>query len=225
MKKVNKVKELILIIVAFLGTMAGCIGVRAFNIYVLMSLPLVTRMVTMILFYWLIALVPVIIMAADKEKLENYGFRRDGILRQIVTGVLIGVGMSVVLTLVPHLLGYGNFVDNGHRYQFLWQFIFEFVYCTCGVALAEEFVFRGMLFEKLRRVGGNNAIAVICSSVLFGLFHIFNGNLIQVVMTTLIGLFFCFCRLKIRNCSVLSLIIAHGVYDAMITVWLFVFLR
>ncbi len=31
------------------------------------------------------------------------------------------------------------------------------------------------------------------------------------------------CRVKIKNCTLLSVIIAHGVYDALITVWLNVF--
>ncbi len=34
-----------------------------------------------------------------------------------------------------------------------------------------------------------------------------------------IGVFFCVCRLKIKNCSTLVLIIGHGVYDALITVF------
>ena len=57
------------------------------------------------------------------------------------------------------------------------------------------------------------------SSVFFGVFHFFSGNLVQMVMTACIGAFFCFCRLKIKNCSTLSLIIGHGVYDALITVF------
>ena len=61
-------------------------------------------------------------------------------------------------------------------------------------------------------------IAIIASSMLFGLFHLFSGNIIQMLMTACIGVFFCFCRLKVKNCSTLSLIIAHGVYDALITV-------
>jgi hypothetical protein len=54
---------------------------------------------------------------------------------------------------------------------------------------------------------------------------VFNGNLFQVFMTAGIGALFCFCRLKIKNCSTLSLVIAHGVYDAMITVWANALLR
>ena len=44
-------------------------------------------------------------------------------------------------------------------------------------------------------------------------------------MTAGIGALFCLCRIKIKNCSTLSLVIAHGVYDAMITVWANVLLK
>ncbi|MCR5823026.1 MAG: CPBP family intramembrane metalloprotease [Lachnospiraceae bacterium] len=225
MEKSNKSKEIVGIIVAFLGAMLGCFGVRAFNVYVLMSLPLGVRMACMITFYWFVGLIPLIVMLVQKDKLKDYGFRREKMGLQIFVGVGLGLAMSLVLTLIPHLAGAGAYVDNGHRYMYLWQFIYEFVYCIVGVALTEEFVFRGILYEKIKRLGKGDLVPVICSSALFGLFHIFNGNLLQVVLTGIIGAIFCIFRLKIKSCSTLSLVLAHGVYDAMITVWLFVFLR
>ena len=61
-------------------------------------------------------------------------------------------------------------------------------------------------------------LAVILSSVLFGLFHISGGSIIQILITGLLGALWCIFRLKIKNCSTLSLIIMHGVYDGLITV-------
>jgi len=61
--------------------------------------------------------------------------------------------------------------------------------------------------------------AIIISSLLFGLFHIFNGNIIQIFVTAFIGFLYCVFREKIKGCTLLSLIIAHGVYDAMIVLW------
>jgi uncharacterized membrane protein YjjP (DUF1212 family) len=46
---------------------------------------------------------------------------------------------------------------------------------------------------------------------------------IPVSVCAFIGALFCLFRLKIKNCSLLSLIIAHGIYDALIVVWTFVF--
>lgn len=215
----EKKKEWIYLIVGFLGVMLGLIGVVLFNQFVLMSLPLAVRMISMIFVYWLIALIPVIIMFAAKDKLSEYGFSKEKISLQIILGAAIGVVMSFILTLLPHLLGFGEYVDSGKRYEYLWQFIYEFVYCIVAIGFVEEFVFRGFIYQKIKSIFRKDITAVIGSSVLFGVFHLFSGNIIQMVMTALIGAFFCFCRLKIKNCSTLSLIIAHGVYDALITVF------
>lgn len=172
----------------------------------------------MLLIYWLIALIPIIVMFVNKDKLVEYGFSKDKIKFQIIVGFLIGIAMSVILTLLPHLFGLGEYVDSGKRYQYLWQFIYEFFYCIFAVGFVEEFVFRGFVYKKIKNISQKDIIAIIASSVLFGMFHLFSGNIIQMLMTACIGAFFCFCRLNVKNCSTLSLIIAHGVYDALITV-------
>jgi len=212
-------KKIAGLVIGYLGSMLALFGLVMFNSYLLMSIPLVVRMVAMIVLYWLVALVPAVIMLVDKEKLSDYGFSAEKIPLQIVVGVIIGVLMSVVLTLIPHLAGYGEYFNSGNDYSQPWQFVYEFIYCIIAVGFVEEFIFRGFIFSRVKSLGGNNIVAVIVSSVLFGFFHIFGGNPLQIFTTALIGAFFCLCRLKIKNCTLLSLIIAHGVYDALITVW------
>lgn len=215
----NKKREWISLIVGLLGAVSGLCGVIAFNRFVLISLPLGLRMASIPIVYWLIALAPIIVMLLNKDKLSNYGFRKSKIVLQIIVGVLTGIAMSIVLTLIPHLLGYGGLVDSGKRYKYLWQFIYEFFYCIFAIGFVEEFVFRGFIYEKIRCISQKNIIAIIGSSVFFGVFHLFSGNIVQMLLTACMGVFFCFCRLKIKNCSTLSLIIGHGVYDGLITVW------
>ncbi len=215
----SKKKEWICLIVGYLGAMFGLYGVVSFNQFVLMVLPLELRMISMPVIYWLIALIPIIIMSITKGKLVDCGFIKFKIGLQVLIGVLIGIGMSLMLTLIPHLFGFGAYVDSGKRYQYLWQFIYEFFYCIAAIGFVEEFVFRGFIYDKIKKISQKEAVAIIGSSVLFGVFHLFGGNPIQMLMTACIGAFFCLCRLKIKNCSTLSLIIAHGIYDALITVW------
>lgn len=207
------------LLVGFLGAMLGLYGVVSFNQFVLMSLPLGVRMISMPAIYWLIAVIPIIVMFVNKDKFVDYGFSKSKIVLQILAGVFVGTAMSLMLTLAPHLLGFGAYVDNGKRYQYLWQFVYEFFYCIVAIGLVEEFVFRGFIYDKIKNISQKEVIAIIGSSVLFGVFHLFSGNLIQMVMTACVGVIWCFCRLKVKNCSTLSLIIAHGIYDALITVW------
>lgn len=104
----SKKKEWFCLFVGFLGVMLGLQGVVAFNQLVLMSLPLGLRMVSMVFIYWLIALIPIIVMLDNKDKLLDYGFSIDKKKFQVITGILIGVAMSFILTLISHLLDLVN---------------------------------------------------------------------------------------------------------------------
>lgn len=218
-KAMSRKKELISLIIGYIGSMLGLLALRLFNQNILMTLPLWGRMISMIVSYWLVALVPIIIMAVNKEKPSDYGFAKEKLGNQIAVGALVGIAMSLVLTLLPHLLGFGEYFSSGKNYTELWQFVYEFFYCILAVGAAEELVFRGFIYKKTMDISGKAWVAVVVSSVLFGLFHILGGSIAQIIMTAFIGAFWCLCKMKIRNCTLLSLIIAHGIYDAMIVVW------
>ncbi len=214
----NKKRELAGMAVGFAGALFALWLLVLFNQNILPALPLAARMVAMIVTYWGIAAAPIIIMLARKDKLSDYGFSKENLILQCAVGVLVGLAFSLVFTLVPHLLGFGGWVDNGKRYVHVWQFAYEFVYCIGAVGLTEEFIFRGFFYAKIKKIS-NTAVAVVASSVLFGIFHLFSGNVVQMAATAVLGLIFCLCREKTKHCTALSLIIAHGVYDAMITVF------
>ena len=220
----NERKRIIIhIVITIIGAIAGLFGVNAFNQYILMNIPIVWRMVLMIAVYFLIALVPVCIMIFRKEKLSDYGFSKEKLGYQVLTGIAIALCMSFVFTVIPHLAGKSDWVNNQHQYIYLWQFIYDFVYYIIAVALVEEFVFRGFLYKKIELLFGSSLYAILGSSILFGLFHFLGGNIVQLIVTGILGLILCICKEKIKNCTLLSLVIAHGVYDALITVWLNVF--
>ncbi len=204
--------------IAICGTFVTVFGLSMFNQHLLMSFSLPIRMILMIVTQWLLFLVPAILMIVNKEKLSSIGFKKEKILMQIGIGVLLAVSMSLVLTVLPILLGFKEMVGS-ISYTQVWKLIYQFIYAILGVALAEELIFRGYIFNKLLEIKNSRWFAIIISSVLFGLFHIFNGNIIQVFMTAFLGFLFCIFREKIKECTLLSLIIAHGVYDAMIVLW------
>ena len=89
------------------------------------------------------------------------------------------------------------------------------------VGFLEEVIFRGLLFEAMRKDGIKSA--VIVSSVTFGIGHIinlFNGsgaellpNLLQVVYATAAG--FMFVMIYYKSGSLLACIAAHGVVNAL----------
>lgn len=221
MKKKNLLVESI---IGITWSMFALWGVVCFNRFILMNLPLLLRMVLCIVLYLCIAIGPFLIMVLVKDTWSDYLFSKEKIGAQLLIGIGIGIAMSLVLTLPLFLTGHGEWSDNGKHYQFLWQFLYELLYCVGAVALTEEFIFRGFLYQKLQAFSGTHWVAILVSSVAFGLFHIFGGSLVQVVMTSLIGVALCLVRRKVKHCTTLSLIIGHGVYDFLITVWVNVFL-
>ncbi len=206
------------LLIAVVGTFITVFGLVMFNQHLLMSFALPLRMILMIITQWLLFLVAGILMALNKEKLSDLGFVKERIPLQISIGILLAVSMSLVLTVLPILLGLKEMIGST-SYTELWQFTYQFVYAIFGVALAEELIFRGYIYHKLLQIKNPKWFAIIISSALFGLFHIFNGNIIQVFMTAFLGFIYCICRERIKGCTLFSLIVAHGVYDALIVVW------
>lgn len=89
------------------------------------------------------------------------------------------------------------------------------------VGFLEELIFRGLLFEAMRKQ--NVKAAVIVSSVSFGIGHIINlingsgaellSNLLQVVYATAAG--FMFVMMYYKSKSLVVCIAAHGVFNAL----------
>lgn len=210
--------SLVILFITVIVVWTALLGVVMFNRYVFMTLPLGIRMVLAFVEQWAVLFVPIILMVVTKTRLSDLGFSRDKIGWQIVIGMVLAVIMSLFLTLTPILCGFEESIVGTH-YQFWWQFVYDLVQKIFAVALMEEVIFRGFIYKLLLDINGKEWFAIVVSSVLFGFFHIFNGNIFQVITTAFIGFVFCVCRNKIKGCTLLSLIIMHGVYDWLIPLW------
>lgn len=212
-------KKYIEIIISIIGVFLTLYGVRCFNQYVLMSLPLIIRMILMIIMYLLIAIIP--FNFCIKHKI-NVGFKKGKLTNQILIGITIGLLMNIFITLIPILIFGKENLYSGSNYKYLWQFTYYFFYCIFAVSLTEEFIFRGYFLERLKTITNSKIMPILISSTIFGLFHIFTGNIIQIFTTTFIGLILSISKEKIKNCTLLSVVIAHGLYDFLIEVILFI---
>ena len=211
--------DLISLTMGFMGSLVGVCMLSIFLNPLTQDMPLALRATLLFVLYWTVAVIPIILIRQDKMSASDLGFKKEKLPKQILLGIGLGLGTSLVLTGIPVLAGFGEYVDNGKGYNEPWLIIYEFAYCILSVGAAEELVFRGFVFSKLKKLFGKEIYAVIVSSLLFGIFHIFTGNIIQVFMTAILGFIFCLYRTKIKGCTLLSLILCHGIYDAMITVW------
>lgn len=215
-------KNILAITAAVIAEFGVLLGIIWFQQTVLMSFPLAARAVLVIALQWLLLIVPAVLMRKYKISFIDIGFTKEHIGIQLIVGVLIAAVMSLALTVLPILAGL-KYMVGATLYTQPWQFCYQFVYMIFGVALAEEFFYRGFLFRKLLDINSSKWFAIIVSSILFGISHIFNsGNIIQAVTTSMLGVLFCVCRDKIKNCSTLSLIVAHGINNALITLFVYI---
>ncbi|WP_084157358.1 CPBP family intramembrane glutamic endopeptidase [Flavobacterium denitrificans] len=88
-------------------------------------------------------------------------------------------------------------------------FLLFFTCVTAGIT--EELIFRGYLLPRLELLFKNKIPAIIISSILFGLLHIGDGTLLNVIGPIVIGLVFAIQYEKYRNIKIL--IICHFLWD------------
>ncbi len=130
--------------------------------------------------------------------------------------ILIGIGIAAVLCFVMGIVPIlcGTSLIGSHSDMSAAGIILSAVQDILFVGVGEETVFRGYIQNQftvwLKKC---KWLSPLIAAVIFGLWHLINGNIIQVLFTTLIGCVFGYARYFIKDCSLLSAIIAHGLYD------------
>ena len=132
--------------------------------------------------------------------------------RQYWIGAMIALILSVVIAIIPALCGFSLI---GNHEDFSWFILtYDLLFYLLIIGPVEELVFRVYLqdtfvsfFEKHKWLG------VVIASFLFGLWHIINGNIVQVLFTFGIGLVFGFAKYKIKDCGYVGVSFGHGLYD------------
>lgn len=88
------------------------------------------------------------------------------------------------------------------------------VYCL-SVGIFEECIFRGIIFSVLAGLFSRDKkgllLTYVFSSVIFGVAHIFNGNVLQVGYTILTGGLFAFAMMKTKNIFCAAFV--HALYN------------
>lgn len=207
----NKKKVILIVVIMYLQLFL----MMAFQLNFLMSFPISARIVITFLLQWFFLIMPIIGIKKKWYTLADYGFSKDNIVKQILIGLVLGLIFVFFTCFLPILAGLREWVGSQTVGE-AWMFIYYFFYIFFAVALVEEILFRGFLFNVLYDMRSSKWFAIIVSSVIFGFFHILQGSIIQVIVTTFIGLIFCLAREKIKDCTTLSLIVFHGVNNFMI---------
>ena len=132
--------------------------------------------------------------------------------RQYLIGIALALCLSVVIAIIPALCGFS--LVGSHR-DFSWSvLIHDLLFCLLIVGPVEELVFRVYLQDAFVSFFARRKwLGVILAAFLFGLWHIINGSVVQVLFTFGIGLVFGFAKHATKGCSYVSVAFGHGIYD------------
>ena len=140
----------------------------------------------------------------DRQSFTSLGFtRRRGWLWEIGFGVILGFVLMGSIFLVEWAGGWLTVGNGGWRFQTLGPALLMLAgYFTLFIlaGASEEIIFRGYILQNLREWPGT-ILAVIMSSLLFGLVHGLNPNfnLFAALNIALAGVAFCYAYLITGN--------------------------
>lgn len=133
-------------------------------------------------------------------------------------GFAVFAVLSLGFAVIPILCGQS--IIGGHYEAPVGDIIYYGVFYIIFVGPVEELVFRGYMQELLTDILPKQKwLGAVIAAALFGLWHLVNGSLIQVLFTFAIGLIFGLSKYFIKNCTLISVSLGHGLYDFMNLIW------
>lgn len=133
--------------------------------------------------------------------LQNVIYFKRIKLPKLLPLIAIGLSVAMLSNYISDIMAYNlsltgiNFSNNSNDENWsTYRFLLEIVDTAIVPAVFEEFAFRGVVLNKLRKFG--DSYAIIMSAVLFGLMH---GNLSQIPFAFILGLVIGFIAVKTNS--------------------------
>jgi hypothetical protein len=168
------------------------------------------------LLYWLaLALVWLYAAKLEKQPLLTWQERRYPLLVYPAMAVILFLLLLIGMQLVYIMMRFTSFTNLSAKLAALTAMLMNNKALLCFTALTagvtEELIMRGYIQTRLQAVFNNSFIAILVSSLLFGLLHYRYGTLYNVLGPFYIGLVFAVFYWKFRNIKVL--IVVHFLWD------------
>ena len=101
----------------------------------------------------------------------------------VICSAVLSVGLNLLFAHIPYLQDSGRFQETANV-QYSVSIVAGVIIFGLIVPIAEELVFRGVLYNRIKRSFGVE-IATVLSALIFGLSH---GNIVQFLYATILGL-------------------------------------
>ena len=137
----------------------------------------------------------------EKRSVESMGFSKKNLLRNYIIGCVIGFVMISAVIILNLLVGSMQ-IDSSYNMNGMETIKFVAIYLIAFLiqGASEEIILRGYLMTSLG-AKHNILIAILISSVIFAIFHIYNPgvNLLAIINITLIGIFLSLYIISFNN--------------------------
>ena len=131
---------------------------------------------------------------------------------QFIFGATIALSVSLFVAFIPAFFGF-SIVGNHQNFDWgtlLYSLFFYFLI----IGPVEELIFRVYFQETFISFFKKHSwIGVIIAAATFGIWHLINGSLFQVLFTFGFGLLFGFAKYFLKKFKYLGLSFGHGLYD------------
>jgi len=148
-----------------------------------------------------------------KEMFSRLRLRTEGLDKAVVWGVLTAIAAFIVMigiSVILQLAGVNTEEAGNIKDLELYFSLPSLLLISTFQPIAEEIFFRGFLLEKIGSLYGNN-VSIVITSILFGLAHLSQGNVVPAVMTGLIGVLLGYIVIKTKN--LYAAISAHMLFN------------
>ena len=131
---------------------------------------------------------------------------------QYIIGIAVACTLSLLLAFIPAWAGHS--LVGGHIDYNIGEFLFYLFFYLLVVGPMEELIFREYYQDTFCEFFTKNKwIGAVIAAAIFGLWHIINGSLLQVLFTFIIGLVFGLGKHFIKKFTYLGGSFGHGLYD------------
>ena len=214
MKKISKIIQAILIIVSYLVIYSG-IG----KLFKHFSLVKSDQYILQIIAYIIMTIFLLVILTLIKKK-NILKFEKKSFFKTFLIG-----GFVSFLIIFAFISGVKTGIDSGNKILPLYKIIPFCISIIVGTGFTEELLCRGIVQNLMFDAFGKKTkkgicLSIIISSLLFGSAHFINyftikasfeGVLTQVIVATVIGLYFGAIYARCKNIWGVALI--HGLFD------------
>lgn len=175
------------------------------------------RLAGRMLMYILMAVITILFCKNKKNILSDFGYSSKSIGRQLLSGGIILLITTGIFVILPLLSGVNKEFVLMAKETDITYIVLKIIFYMLFVGPIEEFIFRGYFQHQTGELISNKIVVCIVTSLLFGFWHYPSTlSFYNVICTFIIGLIYSIFKTKLKNCSMLSVSLAHGLHDTII---------